>query len=88
VRAAADETFEQLYARMTVRQKDAMTVVREARRDWQLLTTRVGSAQAALYDAVVKALQAGVPVRVMGEELELSVSRVYQIRDEVAEHRE
>jgi hypothetical protein len=81
-------TAAEAYARMTVRQRKSMEWLRKARQDAEVAETLAESAQALVRVQVYDAVEAKIPIRFLAEELGLSQSRIYQIRDEVAAHRQ
>jgi len=88
MRASPAETFAQVYARANRAQQAAMDSVRAARQDVQRAESSLAVKQSALFAQVYAAMVGGVPVRVLAAELEVSTSRIYQIRDEILSHRQ
>jgi len=83
----ADVNLAQAFANMTVAQQRAMLAVRRAAGDSTNARAVLNAHEAVLHGRVFDALAAGVPARLVAEELDVSPSRVYQIRDGVAAYR-
>ena len=88
MRVRADASYGEVYAAMTSRQQDAMDEVAEAARQVRSMETMLRTKQARLEACVYEAVGRGVPARIVAERLGLSISRVYQIRDQVARWRD
>jgi len=88
MRTSPDESSAEVYARLTSRQRELFAAVREARHGVDLAAADLNLAQAILYGTLYTAVDAKVPVRLLAEELNLTPSRIYQIREQVAGHRE
>jgi hypothetical protein len=87
VRAPAEVSFPAEFARLTRNQQEALTWVRNAQEDVDDAQAVVGSTTAELHSKVVRAINEGVPVRLLGQALGVSQSRIYQIRDQVSGYR-
>lgn len=83
VRVGRDETYAEVYARLTRAQQDAMDRVVEAHRQTLATQTLLETQQAMLARCVFQAMVAGTPARLLAERLAVTPSRVYQIRDQV-----
>jgi hypothetical protein len=84
---SATESPAEVYSRLTRRQKNDMHAIRAAGNE-VVAAEAVTSSKVAFWKVkVFDAVEDGVPVRFLAAELSLSVSRIYQIRDEVAAHR-
>jgi hypothetical protein len=76
-----------VYASLTRAGKDSLTPMRQAHEHLAEVVRHLEVAQSEMHATVYDALQAKVPARVVADMLSISVSRVYQIRDEVTRHR-
>lgn len=81
---AVDETAAEVYARFTVKQVRALAKLRHYQAEVVRLTAITDAAKADVTVGIYNLLELGVPVRFVAEELGVSQSRIYQIRDEVA----
>ncbi len=77
----------EMYASLTLAGKDAVDRIHAAGDELEHRERQVATATADLHATVVDALDSKVPARFVAELLGVSVSRVYQIRDEVLRHR-
>lgn len=66
------------YEQLTARQRRALNAVRKARDEEDAAVQEVLSRS---YRATLDALNAGVPARVIADDLGISAARVYQLRD-------
>jgi len=88
MRTSADESAGEVYARLTLKQKNAIQAVRSARANADRSEAKHAADLAVWQTKVFEAMEQGVPVRLLAESLGLSISRIYQIGDEVAERRQ
>ena len=77
----------QAFAQMSAGQQRVMLGIRRASDELTLARAMVSAREAVLHGRVFDALAAGIPARIVAEELDVSPSRVYQIRDGVAAYR-
>lgn len=74
-----------IWPRLNRDQQNSLRRIKELRTDADAASAKAATALARLHSEVYDALSTrDVPARVVAEELGLSVSRVYQIRDEVS----
>lgn len=80
-------TLAEALGEMTREQAAAMAAMRRAVADQQRASDVLATATARVHSAVFTALEARIPARFVAESLGLTVSRVYQMREEVLRHR-
>lgn len=88
MRLTGEESPAEIYARLSMRQKNAMQAIIAARREVEREENVLAALVAVWQTKVFEAVNADIPVRFLATELALSQSRIYQIRDLVAGHRD
>jgi hypothetical protein len=83
----AGPSVSEAYASMTGQQQDAMDKIKASHDEYLAARLAAATREAVLAACIYDALEDRVPARVVAAYLGLSVTRVYQIRDEVARRR-
>jgi hypothetical protein len=73
------------FASLTLRQQDLLTTLKDRQKYAQVQSDRAESAERLVRYGVRDALDGGVPAKIVAAQMGLSVSRVYQIREQLSE---
>lgn len=76
-----------VYASLTLAGKDSLDRLKTAHEEHRAAQDALEVATSALHATVFDALQSKVPARFVADQLGISLSRVYQIRDDVSRYR-